>query len=555
MARRVLVSLVVCSALLVAVPARAAADAGDAKLDAVLRQRAHLPAGISQVIVRTRDGQPATLRIRAIGGVPGRHLASLGGQVARIPNSALYRLAAFSDVSSVSLDRPVHGTLERGEPTAAAVGARWVTERLGFDGTGVGIALIDSGVSAWHDDLEPGRVVHFADFLNYRPTLYDDYGHGTHVAGIIAGSGLSSEGARRGIAPGAHLVVLKALDGAGGGYISNVIAAIDYAIAIRDTYNVRIINLSVSAGVYESYETDPLTLAAKRAVDAGLVVVAAAGNLGRTADGQPQSGGIAAPGNAPWVLTVGASSHKGTIDRRDDEVAAFSSRGPAVIDGCAKPDLVAPGVAIQSLAEPSSVLFTAHPDDRLWGVLDSISEPYLSLSGTSMAAPVVAATAALMLEANPSLTPNAVKAILQFTAEARPHYDHHTQGAGFLNARGAVELSRSFDKPAETRNLASKTDDPVRWSRQLIWGNHQVRGGMLTARANAWDPDVVWGAILTPSGEAVVWGTLCPSTQAPCSSSPWTVETAQRTRDGGHFEPPGLPVVRNGWPADPGRFH
>ena len=555
MARRVLVSLVVCSALLVAVPARAAAHAGDAKLDAVLRQRAHLPAGISQVIVRTRDGQPATLRIRAIGGVPGRHLASLGGQVARIPNSALHRLAAFSDVSSVSLDRPVHGTLERGEPTAAAVGARWVTEQLGFDGTGVGIALIDSGVSAWHDDLEPGRVVHFADFLNYRPTLYDDYGHGTHVAGIIAGSGLSSEGARRGIAPGAHLVVLKALDGAGGGYISNVIAAIDYAIAIRDTYNVRIINLSVSAGVYESYETDPLTLAAKRAVDAGLVVVAAAGNLGRTADGQPQSGGIAAPGNAPWVLTVGASSHKGTIDRRDDEVAAFSSRGPAVIDGSAKPDLVAPGVAIQSLAEPSSVLFTAHPDDRLWGVLDSISEPYLSLSGTSMAAPVVAATAALMLEANPSLTPNAVKAILQFTAEARSNYDHHTQGAGFLNARGAVELSRSFDRPAKTRNLASKTDDPVRWSRQLIWGNHQVRGGMLTARANAWDPDVVWGASLTPSGEAVVWGTLCPSTQTPCSSSPWTVEAAQRTRDAGRFEPPGLPVVRNGWPADPGRFH
>ena len=142
------------------------------------------------------------------------------------------------------------------------------------------MATIDSGVSGWHDDLD-GRVVHFADFVNAQRLPYDDYGHGTHVAGIIAGSGLDSGGERRGIAPGAHLVVLKALDVTGNGYSSNVIAAIDYAIANRAAYNIRVLNLSVAAGVDQSFWKDPLTLAAKRAVDAGIVVVAAAGNHGR----------------------------------------------------------------------------------------------------------------------------------------------------------------------------------------------------------------------------------------------------------------------------------
>ena len=160
--------------------------------------------------------------------------------------------------------------------------------------------------------------------------------------------------------------------------------------------------------------------------------------------GQPQYGGIASPGNAPWVLTVGASSDLGTADRRDDVVAAFSSRGPAAIDENAKPDLVAPGVNIESTADPSSALFAANPASRLWGTAKTGSEPYLSLTGTSMAAPVVTGAIALMLEANAALTPNAVKAILEYTAEARAGYNHLTQGAGFLNARGAVELARAF---------------------------------------------------------------------------------------------------------------
>ena len=270
-----------------------------------------------------------------------------------------------------------------------------------MDGTGVGVAIIDSGVTAFHDDLGAGRVVKFADFVNFQPQPYDDYGHGTHVAGIIVGSGYDSGGRRQGIAPGASLLVEKVLDATGEGFISNVIAAIDYAVANRDTFHIRVINLSVAAGVDESFNSDPLTLAAKRAVEAGIVVVSAAGNLGRKPNGSVQYGGIGAPGNAPWVLTVGASSHMGTADRRDDTVAAFSSRGPSAIDLSAKPDLVAPGVGIESLADADSTLFVTKPAARLWGTVPTATEPYLSLTGTSMASPVVSGTIALMLQANP----------------------------------------------------------------------------------------------------------------------------------------------------------
>ena len=188
------------------------------------------------------------------------------------------------------------------------------------------MAVIDSGIANWHDDLSyhgtstkvrvvgGQRVTAFVDFVNDRLQAYDDNGHGTHVAGIIAGNGYDSNGAHAGIAPAAHLVSLKVLDQHGGGVISDVIAAFEWAVANRVAHNIRVINISVGARVSESYETDPLTRAAKRAVDAGIVVVTAAGNLGQRTVGftkKTQYGSITAPGNAPWVLTVGAYSTRG----------------------------------------------------------------------------------------------------------------------------------------------------------------------------------------------------------------------------------------------------
>jgi serine protease AprX len=485
-----------------AVPALAGGHGDDRKLDSVLRARAHSGSGMSRVIVQTADGVRADALILAIKGKPGRSLPQLHSQVAEIPDRAIDILASDPGILALSVDRPVQGTMER---TAATTGAAWARANLGVDGSGVGVAIVDSGVTSWHDDLGSDRVVHFVDFVDLLPLAHDDYGHGTHVAGIIAGSGYDSGGARRGMAPGANLVVLKVLDGDGNGYISDVIAALDYAVENRRRFNIRVINLSVAAGVHESYNTDPLTLATRRAVEAGIVVVTAAGNYGRGANRQPQYGGVTSPGNAPWVLTVGASTHKGTVSRKDDEVAPFSSRGPSYIDYAAKPDLVAPGVGIESLSDASSLLFSTHPAGRLWGTVDTATQPYLSLSGTSMSAPVVTGAVALMLQANPKLTPNLVKAILQYTAEHRAGYDDLTQGAGFLNARGAVQLAASLrgDAPAQK--------DPTPWNAHINWGNHRIGGGVLNPEGNAWRTDVMWGAATTADGAHVTWGAICGS--------------------------------------------
>ncbi len=483
------------------------ADTSSQKLDPVLRDRASKPGGRSRVIVRTA-GTPAVLSsvVQQAGGSMGRHLAGISSHVAFVPNGQLKRLAASPLVDHISLDRDIVGTMDR---TAATVGAAAVRQDLGFDGSGVGVAIIDSGITSWHDDLSNSgggqRVARFVDFVNGGETPYDDFGHGTHVAGIIAGNGYDSSGARTGIAPGADLIVLKVLDAQGRGHVSDVISAIDYAIDHRGELNVDIINISVASGVYESYTTDPLTLAARRAVEAGMLVVASAGNGGRNLDGRTQYGGITSPGNYPWVLTVGASSHMGTVDRGDDTIAAFSSRGPSAIDFRPKPDIVAPGVGIESLADPASALYSSASAYLLSGTVDTSYLPYLSLSGTSMSAPVVSGAAALMLQANPGLTPNQLKAILQFTSELRPSYDPLTEGAGFLNAKGAVELAQYLSDPS---NVAYPDDST--WGKRIIWANRLTTGGRFTNDANAWPANVRWGA-LTVNGKATYFGVLCGS--------------------------------------------
>ena len=528
MLRRAL--LIGALAVLGAAPAIAGDPAGFGKLDQALVARARLAGGTSRVIIQTRGGQPADTLVRALKGTPGRRLAVLGGQIAEIPDAALAALAAHPAITRVSLDRPVVATMER---TGATIGAAWVRKNLGYTGAGIGIAIVDSGVTAWHDDLTSDasdidmggevptitigqRVAHFVDFVSTLPSAYDDFGHGTHVAGIIAGNGYDSGGARSGVAPGANLVVLKVLDAAGRGYISHVIAAIDYAVAHRAKFNIRVLNLSGAAGVDESYQTDPLTLAAKRAVEAGIAVVSAGGNLGRNAQGAPQYGAVTAPGNAPWVITVGASSHMGTVSRSDDTVAAFSSRGPTHIDYLAKPDLVAPGVGLESLSDPGSALYAAHPQWLLTGTVQTWYKPYLALTGTSMASPVVTGTIALMLQANPDLTPNAVKAILQYTAQVYPGYKHIVQGAGFLNARGAVHLAELWAGKPETADVAA---DEASWSRHIIWGNHRLSGGMIRPGASAWDENIVWGNAVDGPGEHIVWGTVCDT--AACDNIIW----------------------------------
>ena len=489
-------------------PAVRTAHVRQYKLDGELTRRAaQAPTGRTRVIVTLQPGAQLPEGLKRFA-----HSAKLGiinGHVVALPNRLLNEFAADPAVFRIHYDRPTRTSNFR---TSLTTGARGVQQFVGYSGAGVGVAVIDSGI-AFHDDLIAApstlstavggqRVRAFMDFVNGQLTPYDDNGHGTHVAGIIAGNGFDSGGAKAGIAPEADLVSLKVLDANGQGNISHVIAALDWVVANKDAYNIRVVNLSVGAAIRESYWTDPLTLAAKRAVDAGIVVVTAAGNLGRTAGGVSQYGGITAPGNAPWVITVGASSSMGTPERNDDTVAAFSSRGPSYIDWSAKPDLVAPGTGTVSLAAPGSTFYSTKADYLMAGIAPTPFMPYLALTGTSMAAPVVSGTVALMVQANPALTPNAVKAILEYTAQTYPGYDALTEGAGFLNSLGAVRLARFYS----TARSGDIVPMQAMWSKHVLWGNHLVSGGVVLPNANAWRTNVVWGAAQSDSGDNIVWG-------------------------------------------------
>ncbi len=483
------------------------------RLDDELTQRSSRgnPHETTRVIVALVPGAtlPPEFKKFALNG----KLDLINGQVLDLPNNVLKQMAAHPAVFRVHYDRPIKSHNYR---TSVTVGARTVQETMGYTGAGVGVAIIDSGITTWHDDLTNNtsqlypygnqRVSMFVDFVNGRTLPYDDNGHGSHVAGIIGGNGYDSKGEKTGIAPGANLVSLKVLDQNGQGTVSNIIAALGWVAANASKYNIRVVNMSVGARIYESYWTDPLTIATKAVTDKGIVVVAAAGNNGKNALGQLQWGGITSPANAPWVLTVGASSTMGTLTRNDDEMAGFSSSGPTARDFETKPDLVAPGTGTISLAVPGSTFYATKALYLLTGKLPLGSKPYLALSGTSMAAPVVSGTVALMLQANPNLTPNLVKALLQYTAQLYPGYSVLRQGAGFLNTLGAVRLAKYYANP----QAGDKMPTQKVWSRQIVWGNHRLTQGFIKPTANAWANNIVWGTAKTMglSGDNIVWGTM-----------------------------------------------
>ena len=492
----------------------------DYRIDAELSKRSndrYRRTATSRVIVTLVPGGklPTDVKryLRRVGTV--ETLDLINAMVLDLPNGLVKQLAASPAVARIQYDRPIATHNYR---TTVTIGSRSVQEYYGYNGAGIGVAVIDSGISSWHDDFTNTtatlfpygnqRVAKFVDFVNGRSLPYDDNGHGTHVSGIIAGNGQDSPNSeKQGVAPGASIISLKVLDQNGQGTISNIIAALGWVKTHAKTYNIRVVNMSVGAAIRESYWTDPLTLAVKAVTDQGITVVTAAGNMGKNAQGARQYGGITAPGNAPWVLTVGASSTNGTLTRTDDRMAGFSSSGPTFIDFDSKPDLVAPGQGTISLAAPGSTLYLTKTAYLLTGKLglNLGTKPYLTLSGTSMAAPVVAGTVALMLQANPNLTPNLIKAILQYTAQKYPGYSPLRQGGGFLNTLGAVRLAMfyKYGKPGDRLPVQSV------WSRRIIWGNHRLKGGVISPTANAWGNNVVWGVAKTQgmTGDNVVWGT------------------------------------------------
>jgi serine protease AprX len=461
--------------------------------------------------------------------------------------AALYSISATTvgdladdpDVVYISPDREVRATLDYGNPT---VGAPLAAE-YGWDGTGVGVAVIDSGILPPRDlqdtssnQSNVSRIVYSKSFVPKVSNSTDQYGHGTHVAGIIAGNGYASTGSPyfktfRGVAPRAKLINLRVLDSQGSGKDSTVISAIDEAIRLKNTYNIRVINLSLGRPVFESYKKDPLCQAVERAWKAGIVVVVSAGNEGRNQSrGTDGYASITSPGNDPLVITVGAMKHMNTSYPSDDLIASYSSKGPTLIDHVVKPDLVAPGNRLISLVASKSIISSNFSVNKIpysyyqTTSSKSYSGDYYRLSGTSMAAPMVSGTVAAMLQRDWSLTNETVKARLMLTAsKAFPmystavdpvtsvqyasQYDIYTVGAGYLDTwaalncldivpPGSTTASPTAVFDAATNTVRVVNTDTALWGKAAVWGTAELFG---TA--------AVWGTTVFVDGHAAVWGT------------------------------------------------
>lgn len=319
---------------------------------------------------------------------------------------------------------------------------------LGITGKGIGVAVIDTGVYP-HPDLGD-RLVAFKDYCNGKDGVenaYDDNGHGSHCAGLVAGDGSKANGKFKGPAFESNIIGVKVLDGNGGGSLANVIKGVQWAIENKDKYNIKVISMSLGAGANLKAKDDVVCLAVQAALDAGIVPVIAAGNSG------PGRETVGTPGTNPEVLTVGAYDDKNTASHDDDTMAFFSSRGPTTRDKNVKPDIAAPGVNMVSFRSPGSEIDHAN--------VSHLGDYYVLLSGTSMATPVTAGVAALVCQANPNLSARQVIQLLKDTAEERPDMLPILQGSGLVDPGKAVAQALAMKKQAEEAAAAQAQQAPA----------------------------------------------------------------------------------------------
>ena len=293
----------------------------------------------------------------------------------------------------------------------------------GDTGQRVTVAVLDTGIDNLPDFA--GRLVGGVDLTSGNNPYQDSYGHGTFVAGLIAGNGASSNGQYSGEAPGAKLVSVKVAGADGTTHLGTLISGLQWAVDNRSTYGIKIVNISLGFQTSQSTVNDPVDRAVEATWNAGIAVVASAGNAG------PFNGTILAPADDPLVITAGALDDMATASVSDDEMNDFSSAGPTSPDGWVKPDLVTSGRSVVSLAAPGSTIYNSYPAARL-GTANFVG------SGTSFSAAITSGAAALVLAANPGLTPDQVKARLLGTASPGPVGNPFVDGHGALNADAAA---------------------------------------------------------------------------------------------------------------------
>ena len=482
----------------------------------------------------------------------------LGDSAVLLANSAqITRLAAERDV--LSGDAPVAPFMDVSTSSTAADQVRAGQAGLllglgaipGLTGAGVTVAVVDSGISA-HPALT-GKVIASVSKVSGDPSTGDAHGHGTHIAGIIAGNSSASKYVtslyRGGIAPDVRLVNVRVLGADGTGWTSDVIAGIEWVIENREKYKIQVMNLSLGHPVTEPSVTDPLCIAVMKATASGIAVVVSAGNSGKTADGTPILGGITSPGNSPYAITVGAMNTKATVKRSDDVMTTYSSRGPTKFEHAVKPDVVAPGNKIVSLETSGSYLQRNYPQFHMAG---NRTNAYMHLSGTSMSAAVVTAGVALLLQGNPGISASQLKIALQSGSTYMWDGGLMGGGAGSVNfwtsrknaANGLTNLVTTvvggvlspsgglvyWDSGTMTGRLYAGTglrilsllEAPLAWltGGYLKWGDLNVIGltnpvgqtrpnEILWGDVSTWtaDQEILWGdTIYTPEGQEILWG-------------------------------------------------
>ncbi|MDQ3952451.1 MAG: S8 family peptidase [Actinomycetota bacterium] len=405
-------------------------------------------ASMLEVVVQGTAGALSAARaVVSGGGTVEDVLPIVDGVSARVPAAGVDELNADPRVGAVTADEPIAfegapgtGTTHRIQNVVRADDL-WTR---GIDGRGTTVALLDTGVYAAHPDLA-GRVVHCEDLSHESGTeahCADTFGHGTFMAGLIAGDGTASNRKYRGAAPGASIVSVKAAGFDGATDVSTVLAGIQWIVAHKDVYGIRVMNLSLGTDSSQDYRLSPLNYAVERAWAAGIVVVVSAGNSG------PDAATVMKPGDDPYVITVGASNDEGSMAIGDDRVPVFSSRGPTRANGLAKPDVVSPGVHTVSLRSPGSAI------DQQYGASAAVGGHYFKGTGTSMATATVSGIVAQLLQDEPGLTPDQVKHRLTSTARAIDEADPLRAGAGLVDAYAAAN---STSLEAANQGLAHAT--------------------------------------------------------------------------------------------------
>jgi serine protease AprX len=408
--------------------------------------------------------------VAQMGGVVTTDLHIINAFAADLPAGAVVELARAAGVRWISLDAPVANSSVSQAPCKPCVSSAhlqsayiraikadqvWNEGPKYLQGQGIGVAVVDSGLNPQQDMNIIGSGVNrivASVFFNGGPnqSVYDGYGHGNHVAGIIGGNGDRSGGAYVGVAPMVNLINVKVSDDDGVANASNVVKGLQWINDNRNNYNIRVVNISLNNSVAESYNTNPIDAAVEILWFNKVVVVVSAGNKNKNA--------LYPPANDPFAITVGAADDRGTTSTSDDVMASYSGYG-TTSDGFAKPDLVAPGSNIISLmANPNSELASAHSGNIVSGI-------YFKMSGTSMAAPVVSGAIALLLQDEPALTPDQVKYRLKATARAFSTSTY--AGAGYLDVYAAVHGTTTAS--ANTGTAASH----MLWtgSQPLNWGS------------------------------------------------------------------------------------